>query len=352
LCIRNGKLVQAGVGISLWRRPGDVVARFTSTLQRVGFTLDALSQERLPVRIEGFILWSVATEAGAPFRAFQKLGLVNLSAAPRDLKSPKHLLSTPQHRAFQQLIGAAVQRLASSRTLQQLLLEQDALMRDFRTQLAPMEHDMGIRIDQVDLVRVRPADEELLRALSSKLEEQLREEASQSQLESTERAQRRAIESETRIAHERVEARKLRLASEKVLRLAQIADERELSGQQQQLEHERALALEASARELAKAVLKRDELLLEARLQTVRREAETNAASTSLLANVEEQKSLALREHELARLVAEKVGDALKQLPIHDARWITVGPDSPATSFAALIGAARELTSAAGNRAG
>ena len=32
LCIRNGRLVRAGVGIRLWRRPGDVVVRFTSSL--------------------------------------------------------------------------------------------------------------------------------------------------------------------------------------------------------------------------------------------------------------------------------------------------------------------------------
>ena len=41
----------------------------------------------------------------------------------------------------------------------------------------------------------------------------------------------------------------------------------------------------------------------------------------------EEKKSQPVRDHELARLVAEKVGDALKELPIHDARWITMDPD-------------------------
>ena len=113
LRIRNGRLVNAGVGIYLVRRPGDVVVRFTSAMQRVGFAVDALSRERLRFSIEGFILWSVAAAEESPFRAFQKLGLVNLDAPPRDLKSPKHLLSKPQHQAFQQLLGAAVRRLAA-----------------------------------------------------------------------------------------------------------------------------------------------------------------------------------------------------------------------------------------------
>ena len=79
LCIRNGRLVKAGVGISLWRRPGDVVVRFTSTVQRVGFSTHALTREHLLVSIDGFILWSVSAQGDGPFRAFQKLGVSNIS---------------------------------------------------------------------------------------------------------------------------------------------------------------------------------------------------------------------------------------------------------------------------------
>ena len=118
LGIRNGRLVKAGIGIRLVRLPGEVVVRFTSTVQRVSFTVGALTSERLRVTVEGFILWSVSPRGEGPFRAFQKLGLVNLDAPPRDLRSPKHLLSTPQHHAFQQLLGAAVQRLCAVRPLE------------------------------------------------------------------------------------------------------------------------------------------------------------------------------------------------------------------------------------------
>jgi flotillin len=187
LCIRNGKLVKAGVGISLWRRPGDVVARFTSTMQRVGFAVDALSNERLSVSIQGFILWSVSAEGDGPFQAFRKLGLVNLDAPPLDLRSPKHLLSTPQHRAFQQLLGAAVQRLAATRSLEDLLLGQDTLVTELHGHLATLEREMGIRIDQIELLQVRPADAELLRHMSAKVEERVREEASNVHLETIER---------------------------------------------------------------------------------------------------------------------------------------------------------------------
>jgi hypothetical protein len=333
LCIRNGRLVKAGVGIYLWRRPGDVVVRFTSTLQRVGFMASALSSERLRVSVEGFILWSVAAGGDGPFRAFQRLGLVNLDAPPRDLRSPRHLLSTPQHRAFQQLLGAAAQRLAATRSLEELLLRQDSLVAELRRQLGTFEQQMGIRVEQVEISQVRPIDEELLRQMSAQVEERIREAAASSHLES-----------EARIAQEQAEVRTHQLEWEKALRLAQVAHEHEVKLREEAIAHERALAFEARAIEVARTALDREELLLVARLDRIRREAEANRDAISAVASAEEKKSQGVRDHELGMLVAEKVGDALKELPIHEARWVTVGPDSPVSSLAALISAGRELT--------
>jgi hypothetical protein len=345
LSIRNGRLVKAGIGIHLWRRPGDVVARFTSTMQRVSFTVTALSRERLRVSIAGFILWSVSAEGDGPFRAFRNLGLVNLDAPPRDLKSPKHLLSTPQHHAFQQLLGAAVQRLGATRSLEELLLQQDGLVNDLRRQLTALEQQMGIRIDQIEVLQIRPEDENLLRQMSAEVEAHVHEEAANVRLATSERAKRREIESAARIAEEQAGARARELEREKEVRLAQIAQEREVELREEHVARERALATEARALEVAQAVLQREELELAARLDRIRREAEANRDAISAVNSAEEKKSQGVREHELARLVTEKVGDAFKALPIHDARWITVGPESPVGSVAALIAAARELTS-------
>jgi regulator of protease activity HflC (stomatin/prohibitin superfamily) len=272
--VRNGRLVKAGIGIRIWRLPGDVVVRFTSTIQRVSFAAEALSKERLRVSIEGFVLWSLAQDGEGALRAYRKLGVVNLDAPPRDLKSTKHLLSTPQHRAFQQLLAAAVQRLVAAKPLEDLLLDQDTLLAELRGELATLEPELGIRVEQIQLLRIRPVDEALLR-----------------------------------------------------------------------------LADEANATQLANAVRAREELAFATRLDQIRREAEAKRDAISAVASAEETKSQAVRDHELATLVAEKVGDALKGMPLRDARWITVGPDSPAASLMALITAARELTATAAGKA-
>ena len=129
LSVRNGKLNRAGIGIATLRHPGDVVVRFTSTVQRVRFEVEAMSKDRIKVILEGFVLWSVSTRGEDPFVAYRKLGLVNLSLQRDEMSLRKHLLTTPQHRAFRKLIGAEVQRHALTLELETLLLNQDLLLK-------------------------------------------------------------------------------------------------------------------------------------------------------------------------------------------------------------------------------
>src|SRR5437868_923416 len=87
LHLRDGKPVRAGIGISVWRLPGDVVVRFSSAIQRVTFSAGATSREQVPFTLEGFALWTVIGEGDGPFRAFRNLGLANLCDRRFVLKS-------------------------------------------------------------------------------------------------------------------------------------------------------------------------------------------------------------------------------------------------------------------------
>jgi hypothetical protein len=152
-------------------------------------------------------------------------------------------------------------------------------------------------VERVELLQVRPADGDLLRQLSAGVEERIREEASAA----------------------RAGSRRQELERELALKLAE----------------------EANALEVTRAALQREELRLQASLDRTRREAEASRDAIAAVASAEEQKSPGVRDHELSRLVAEKVGDALKALPLREAKWISVSPDSPAGSLAALIEATR-----------
>lgn len=342
LRVRNGRMVNAGVGIVLFRWPWDAVVRFTSTIQRVGFAVEALSEDRIRVTVEGFILWSVESKGEEPFRAFQRLGVVNLDRPPTDLRSPRHLLTTPQHKAFQQLLAAAVQRLAGTRTLASLLGKQDTLVEELRERLRTTESEMAIRVDQVEILRVRAADEELMDELSAEVEARVGDEAARARLEVSERAKKRELESAQRLAVEEAAGKRQQLEREHTLRLATLAKEAEAEVQRQKMAEAKSLAEEARTLAAAKAASERKELELAESLERIRREAEARRDAIVLVSSAEEQKSQPVRDHELGRLITERVADAFARLPIKDARWVTVGGESPVASLVGLVRSVRE----------
>ncbi len=347
LCVRNGALVNAGVGVSMLRRPGDVVVRFSSTMQRVGFAVEALSLERIAVRVEGFIFWSVAPEGDAPFRAYSRLGIANLMRPPPALKHPKHLLTSPQHKAFQQILSAVAQRHASTMSLATLLGRQDDLVRGLTERLREATSEMGVNIDQVEVLTTRPADPVVQAQLSAPETERLREESERVRREVAARIASAELESTTRAAAERAEqdciAREAAIERERSLGLAQAASQHSLRAKELELEREHSLAREALELDVARARVAREREESEARLALQRAQAEADRDAEMARAEALERMSPAVREHERAVLVAEKVAETLK---VTDARWVSVGAQSPATSVGAMIAGVRELLEA------
>jgi hypothetical protein len=350
--VRDGRLVQAGVGISTWRRPGELVVRFTSTLQRVGFEVQGLTREQLPVKVEGFVFWSVAAEGDAPFRAFRQLGLANLCRPPADLKHPKHLFTGPQHRAFQQLILATVQRHVAALDLATVLFDQDTLLAGLRDRLDAEMHPLGIQVDQAQVTQARPADAAVLANLSAAEEERIREQAAQVRLEARERSRRREIAVETALAEAESAARSAREASEASARLdAERAAARQLeerlrlqrdAADARQAEallecaRKEALALREEAARLAHADARRRrrEVGRAFALEGLRARALARRDAARALAQAEEEKSVALREVELRGRIADRVAESLK---VTDGRWVSIGSESPAASLAGVM---------------
>jgi flotillin len=358
LRIRQGRLVEAGVGITVWRSPREVVAKFSSTMQRVGFTLEALTAERLKVSIDGFVLWSVAAGGERPFVAFRTLGLANLLSPPADLKHPKHLLTTPQHRALQQLVVGWVQRHAGTLLLDDLLGDQDGFVEGLTGKLRAVLEPMGAALSQVQVLQIRPADAALLKDLSVSEEERIRAEAAQVRLESAGRIQQRERELATAQAREEANARRDRQAHEaqasleleqhrsrildeqRTVRLRQLEIEAAIHLHELELEHARQMAAEAQALAVQEARHRREAAELELAGQKLRRTAEAQRDAALLALEVEERKPQSVRDHELGRLSTEKLSQALK---ITDAKWISVGSNSPVASLGAALAEMREL---------
>ncbi len=321
LVIRNGRLVRSGVGIYHVRRPGDAVARFTATIQRVRFVARALTRDHLPVNVEGFLLWAVAEEGDSPFRAFSRLGIVNLAQSGVRDANRKHLLTTPQHHAFQQLLAAAAQRRAAAHDLDQLLGQQDAFVADLRQHLGVTTGEMGISLEDLQILSIQPADAEVLEQLGAGPSEALRQEAARTHQEAEDKIRRHEAELAAR-RQEQQHTHGLRTV---------------------ELERQRQMAREEADRELWRQQQQREAEQLAARLDARRAEAQAEQDAALLLAAAEEKKSPAVREYELARLTTERVAEALERLPLRDIQWISVGSDSPLAGIAGLVAGAEKV---------
>jgi flotillin len=335
LRMRNGRVLGAGIGIVLWRRPGDVIARFSSAVQRVRFTVQAPTAEHLPFAIDGFILWSVAPDAAGAFRAFSKLGIANLDRPPPGLKSRAHLLTSSQHHAFQALLAAEVRAQAGALSLAELL-STEKLLAGLERRLQALAEQLGIVIERVEVLQVQPADSALRQELSARSEERLREEAGEARLDAAGRLRKRQAEQALREADEQLE-----------LRLARADANRRIALGEQEAEAERERVGEARALELFVARQKREEAELEAALGRIRRTAEAERDSALLRQQAEEQKSRAVRDHELARFVVEKTASAMASWQIREGKWINVGDASPVTSIGGALLGVREIVARA-----
>lgn len=364
--IRDGRLLRAGVGISTWRRPGDAVVRFSSTMQRVRFEVGCLSSDRVAVNVEGFILWSVAASGEGPFLAYRKMGLGDVADLPADMSARNHLLTTAQHRAFRKLITSEVQRHASAFSLTALLAEQDRFVEGLRRRLVPLTDALGLELDQVQLADVRPADANVVTDLAAEQLEAVRDDAARIRLEATERRELREVHSRTRLAQQKTDAEvetqaaeararldlerqraalreeelafeQKRLALERERRLLELEHERELAQVRQRQDAELQLGAEANLLTLEAERQRRARAATTARLDELREDASARRDAALLLAEAEERKSAAVRHHELQRETVQAVATALGRMPIKDARWVSIGDDSPLTSLLGIV---------------
>lgn len=357
LRIRHGQLVQSGVGVMMLRRPGDIFARFSSTVQRVGFTTETWTSDRIKVTVTGFMLWAVSDENDAPFQAFRSLGLANLLDPPSDLAHPKHLLTKPQYRAFQQIVSATAQRFASTIELEALLRNQEAFVTGLSRRLADDIEARGIRIQQVEVLNIQATDPEIMAALCAKEDERIREEAASIRLETAERVATRTREKETREAKEEANARRDRqahealanleleeqraelLAQQNSVQIQQIQSQAQIKEEKQRLDHELAKKKEERAKALLDLKLLREHAELDFQSTRTRSEAEAKRDAALAILQVEAEKSQELRDHELAQFTADKVASMLK---IQDGRWVSIG-ESPGASLGALFETVREI---------
>ena len=71
LVIENGQLRTAGIGLRAFKKIGQTIVRFPSSLQRVSFKAQQVTKEMQGIEVTGFVIWVINREEDGPFKAYK-----------------------------------------------------------------------------------------------------------------------------------------------------------------------------------------------------------------------------------------------------------------------------------------
>lgn len=355
ILLRGGRPIKAGVGIWCWRLPGDTVARFTSTMQRVTFETEVYTEDKQHIKIEGFVLWAVSDEEGAPFRAFSRLGIAHREATPRGATvdpTSHHALSRPQHHAFRRSIEAVARKSAVKHPLRELLSAPEQLAAAIQEGLLGTTQPWGISLEAVEVTQLQVTQEELFSHLQAPYIEQSRKEAISLKLEADAQIatmrrtaeKQEALESATlqrqkeqelaRIELERQEQRNTTREAELLLAQKEQEMEREWQEQQRDATHQQALqaserkqALALAQEEHARALMLEEQKRLDAQADAERdrraRSHEQEHKHQEDHLKLEASKPDAVRAAELSQAIVSAAAQGLRHLPLREIKWFS-----------------------------
>ncbi|MCB9639600.1 MAG: hypothetical protein H6727_11970 [Myxococcales bacterium] len=377
LLVRNGQLIKAGIGIRLWRRLGDMVVYFTSTMQRVTFETQVFTKENQPVVLRGFVLWSVSDGVGDPFLAFSKLGIENKRGHSKD-GNFHHALNRAQYQAFRRILEASLRKGVVHIPLPTLLAEPTTLVGSVEEQLRAAVLGWGVKLETLEVTGVEVVESSLFSDLQAAYVEESRRDALKIRLEAkkrrdemeleqgrdlalkraqTQREQEVQIaqialekeEEKARLFEQELASRKGQLAQQSALDELQLEAQHKLEEQRVSLEYARRLEeerLQASLQEVqqqrlmqeTKARVERETLLEQAQLQ---KQAEHDA--------LEEKKSVPVRQAEIQKMMIQETAEALRGLPLRDIRWISTGEQGgPSGILTGLFDSLQQLVESRG----
>jgi len=159
LVINDGEMIRAGVGITHTARPGDQLAKFPSTLNKVSFKAQQVTKEKQGVEVSGFIVWVVNRIADGPFKAYKHLGGLTgdgLSNANSQLKL---------------MAESVVRSQVAKISIEEAMTKREAIREAVRTAMQDVVKGWGVWIETVEVTDVRVMSKILFENLQTEFRE-------------------------------------------------------------------------------------------------------------------------------------------------------------------------------------
>ncbi|HYO53243.1 SPFH domain-containing protein [Archangium sp.] len=321
--MRRGRVREvSGQGASCFKLPGDAVAIVPTSVQRLQFTADQVTSEKVGVQVTGLAVYRIVD----PLVAFRML---NFSFPERAQQKLQELL--------REMFVGAVRRLVANLSVEECLSKRkEGIATELMREIAPVvsgkgrpedrtETGWGVVLDTIEIQDVRVLSETVFANMQARFRQEQERVAREAELAKERFIRREEAEAErqislTRLAteeevrHKRQEAEeqaKLEsLAVESRVEEARVAKERSTRQAQVSLERETALAKLNAELEVREQKAKAEEAQKLAQLEAERRMSEAKLAQERALAAARAQAELERlkleQEAEAARLAHER----------------------------------------------
>jgi len=327
--MRRGRVRDvSGQGASCFKLPGDAVAIVPTSVQRLRFTADQVTSEKVGVQVTGLAVYRIVD----PLVAFRML---NFSFPERAQEKLRELLG--------EMFVGAVRRLVANLTVEECLTRRkEGLATELMREIGPVvsgrgrledstDTGWGVVLDTIEIQDVRVLSDTVFANMQARYREEQERVAREAELAKERFIRREEAEAERQIAltrlateeevrHKRQEAEeqaKLEsLAVESRVEEARVAKERGTRQAQVGLERETALAKLNAEREVREQKARTEEAQTLARLEAERRMAEAQQENERALSAAQARAALErmnlAQEAEAARLEHERRMKALQ----------------------------------------
>jgi hypothetical protein len=154
IVMRNGKVIEMGIGISYTAGIHDVVVKFPSKINKVRFSAQQVTQEMQGIEVSGIIIWSIYRDRDGPLKAFKYLG--------EDIKAAE---PTNANHQMAEISNAIVRHRIANSTIDEILKNRELVRDEIKKEMNAIVNGWGIWLESVEITDVKILSSNLFKDL-------------------------------------------------------------------------------------------------------------------------------------------------------------------------------------------
>ncbi|GIQ81406.1 hypothetical protein KIPB_006425 [Kipferlia bialata] len=296
IVVKDGKLVNSGVGIAHFRRLREQVVMFPTVLQKVPFVAQQVTKQFSGVEISGFLIWVIRRNDDGPYKAFQHIQ--GLCRTTFEYPTTNENLA----RMAESIVRHQVANLTIQEVIQNRKLVRDAI----REEMQAVVGGWGVWLETIEVTDVRVLSSSLFNNLQTPYRQETRQTSERIKRETDSVLEAERVESELALSKQRADTNAQQIVYEKQKQLEAEKEEEKLFLERQRIERaklEMAKELEMAQVQADETVAMERDLLAhnrlvdEARLQSERTLAKQKHSLQELTEGLEVQAAEHKRRH-------------------------------------------------------